>query len=107
MKHRDPSIRTAGPSNGWRIVRSNPVPAGTTHRVHRVNKPVPFVSADPGPPSMLPGGLPPVPYRNPWNRAGLTGRGAREPFNSKESKGEYWATKAYLEGGDPDSKGRR
>jgi len=52
----------------------------------------------------LPGGLPPVPYRNPWNRAGDTGRGAREPFNSKECKREFWCTMAYLDGNDFDSR---
>lgn len=47
--------------------------------------------------SHLPGGLPPVPNRTPWGRAGLTGKGARDPFNSRAVKGEYWATKRYLE----------
>ena len=52
----------------------------------------------------LPGGLPPQPNRSPWKRAGLTGRGAREPFASASIKREYWATTAYLSGDDWDSR---
>lgn len=47
---------------------------------------------------MLPGGLPPRPNRTPWPRVGLTGKVAREPFNSRAVRGEHYATKAYLEG---------
>ena len=46
----------------------------------------------------LQGGMPPEPNRTPWSRAGLTGKIAREPFASRAVKGEYFATKAYLEG---------
>jgi hypothetical protein len=42
------------------------------------------------------GGLPPVPNRTPWGRAGLTGRRAREPFNCAAIKGEHFATRREL-----------
>ena len=45
----------------------------------------------------LPGGLPPEPNRTPWKRMADTGKVAREPFASKSVKGEFWATKKYLE----------
>lgn len=48
--------------------------------------------------SRLPGGLPPVPYRNPWRRAGDTGRSAREVFKSKEIKGEHFAEVRWARG---------
>ena len=49
---------------------------------------------------VLQGGLPPVPYRTPWARADLTGRGAREPFASKAVKAEFYAARRDA-AGDP------
>ena len=53
---------------------------------------------------VLPGGLPPRPNRTPWPRVGLTGKVAREPFNSLAVRIEHYATKAYFEG-DPPKRG--
>ena len=96
MKYRDPSIRactTVKPP----VIRLAPKPvAPKVHRVPGVH-PAPELREVPKIDRVLPGGLPPVANRTPWARAGLTGRGAREPFNSREVKGEYWATKRYLE----------
>lgn len=40
----------------------------------------------------LPGGLPPVPYRNACSKwAGCPTRWAREPFNSRQIRGEICA----------------
>ena len=40
----------------------------------------------------LQGGLPPVPYRNACSKwAGCPTRWAREPFNSRQIRGEIWA----------------
>lgn len=47
---------------------------------------------------ILPGGLPPEPNRTPWKRVGLTGKVAREPFNSTQVRAEYFATRKYLAG---------
>jgi hypothetical protein len=47
---------------------------------------------------VLPGGLPPQPYRTPWPRVGLTGRTARDPFNSRQVRAEHYATRKYLGG---------
>lgn len=47
--------------------------------------------------SRLPGGMPPEPYRNAWKRSGDTGRRAREPFNSHQARGEYWADALWRE----------
>lgn len=41
-----------------------------------------------------------MPYRTPWARADLTGKGAREPFNSKVAKAEFYAAKREA-AGDP------
>lgn len=104
MKHRDPSIRAChGPAKPL-IVRTQGAPSVTTHRAFYAGT-MPFEAKAVEPRPRLPGGEPPEPYRNAWKRAGLTGRGAREPFNSKQAKGEYYATKAYLEG-DPPKRGR-
>lgn len=92
------TIRTAGPAGVLKVTRPSNTPS-LAGRVFRVNKPAEM-------PEMVKGdrdregqgGLPPVANRTPWSRAGLTGRGAREPFNSREAKAEYWSTKRYLEG---------
>ena len=47
---------------------------------------------------ILPGGMPPQPYRNVWPRVGSASRTAREPFNSSAVRAEHYATKAYLDG---------
>lgn len=99
MKYRDPTIR-ACTSVSAPVIRRAPAPVKPEPRVHRgagihaaperVEEPK-LDRTD-----FLPGGLPPEPNRTPWRRAGLTGRGAREPFNSREVKGEFYATRAYL-----------
>lgn len=102
MKYRDPTIRAChGAPKPITIKRPAPPAPAPEPKVYRVNTPVPFVAREM--PSLdrldfLPGGLPPKPYRTPWGRVGLTGKGAREPFNSRDVRREYWATKRYLEG---------
>lgn len=97
MKHPE-TIRAAGPAGALKVTR----PSNTQSlagRVFRVNKPAEMPELRKGDRDREgQGGLAPVPFRTPWSRAGLTGRVAREPFNSREAKGEYWATKRYLEG---------
>lgn len=44
----------------------------------------------------LPGGLPPQPYRTPWPRVGLTGKVAREPFNSRAVRAEHYAMRKWM-----------
>lgn len=107
MKHRDPSIRAChGPVKPL-IVRTQGVPkAPKVHTISGPKLPHPPIKAhDPVVDRGLPGGLPPQPYRTPWPRVGLTGKAAREPFNSRAVRGEHYATKAYLEG-DPPKRGR-
>lgn len=101
MKHRDPTIRTCrGDAPRAPLIRRAEGPRATQEpRVFRAQGVTPFEAREtPKIDRVLPGGLPPVPNRTPWARAGLTGRGAREPFNSTAVKGEFWATKRYLEG---------
>ena len=91
MKYRDPTIRACTSVN-VPVIRRAPAPS----------KPAPSKPELRELPKLdrfdhLPGGLPPEPYRTPWRRVGLTGRRAREPFNSRAVRGEFWATKAYLE----------
>ncbi len=70
-------------------------------RVHsRGVAPTPERAVIEGSGRVLRGGLPPVPYRTPWSRAGLTGKGAREPFNSKAAKAEFYAARRDA-AGDP------
>lgn len=99
MKYRDPTIRSCKVGEWTPIIKRAPAPAAP--RTHQVPTPVAFQAREM--PKIdradrLPGGLPPVPYRTPWRRASDTGKGAREPFNSMQVKGEFWATKRYLEG---------
>ena len=100
MKYRDPTIRACTSVNAP-VIRRAPAPVKPEPRVHRGAgvRPAPELRELPKLDRFdrLPGGLPPEPYRTPWRRVGLTGRGAREPFNSRAVKGEFWATKAYLE----------
>ena len=101
MKYRDPSIRACRGTPAPLTVKRpalTPAPAGKVHRVAGIHA-APERAEEPklDRTDFLPGGLPPEPNRTPWRRAGLTGRGAREPFNSRAVKGEFWATKAYLE----------
>lgn len=97
MKHPE-TIRAAGPAGVLKVTR----PTNTQSiagRVFRVNEPAQMPELRRGDVDrVLQGGLPPVANRTPWGRAGLTGKVAREPFNSRSAKGEYWATKRYLEG---------
>ena len=101
MKYRDPTIRACTSVNAP-VIRRAPAPVKPEPRVHRVAgvHPAPELREVPkrDRSDFLPGGLPPEPNRTPWRRAGLTGRSAREPFASREIKGEFWATKRYLEG---------
>ena len=100
MKYRDPTIRAChGPAKPL-IVRTQGAPkAPKVHTTSGPKMPHPPIKVhDPVVDRMLPGGLPPEPYRTPWRRVGLTGRGAREPFNSRAVRVEFWATKRYLEG---------
>ena len=101
MKYRDPTIR-ACTSVSAPVIRRAPAPVKPEPRVFRVAgvHPAPELREVPkrDRSDFLPGGLPPEPNRTPWRRAGLTGRSAREPFTSREIKGEFWATKRYLEG---------
>lgn len=69
--------------------------APTVHRIPGIHA-APALREFPTIGRKLQGGLPPEPYRTPWARAGLTGRSAREPFNCKEIKGEFYATRKYL-----------
>lgn len=70
-------------------------------RVHsRGVAPTPERATVDGSGRVLQGGLPPVPYRTPWARADLTGKGAREPFNSKAAKAEFYAARRDA-AGDP------
>jgi hypothetical protein len=68
--------------------------------VHTISGPKlphpPIKVHDPVVDRVLPGGLPPVAYRTPWSRVGLTGKRAREPFNSREVRGEHYATRKWL-----------
>jgi hypothetical protein len=102
MKYRDPSIRACtGAPKPIKIKRPGPT-AVVAPTVHRVAGPKARGDWLPEPQrdalDFLPGGLPPEPNRTPWRRAGLTGKGAREPFNSREAKGEFYSTRKYLEG---------
>lgn len=71
-------------------------------RVFRVSGPKlphpPIRVHDPVIDRILPGGLPPEPNRTPWKRVGLTGKVAREPFNSRQVRAEHFATRKYLAG---------
>lgn len=99
MKHLE-TIRTSGPAGVLRVTRPSNTPS-VAGRVFRVNTPAEMPELRKGDRGREgQGGLPPVANRTPWSRAGLTGRVAREPFNSRAAKGEYWATKRYLEGSD-------
>lgn len=102
MKHRDPTIRAcraSAPGGDLQQRRTTPAQPSLAGRVFRVNEPAQMPELRRGDVDrVLQGGLPPVANRTPWGRAGLTGKVAREPFNSRSAKGEYWATKRYLEG---------
>ena len=100
MKYRDPSIRACTSVNVPVVRRAPEAPkAPKVHTISGPKMPHPPIKVhDPVVDRMLPGGLPPEPYRTPWRRVGLTGRGAREPFNSRAVRAEFWATKRYLEG---------
>lgn len=69
-------------------------------KVHTISGPKlphpPIKVHDPVVDRMLPGGLPPRPNRTPWPRVGLTGKVAREPFNSREVKGEFYAMRKWM-----------
>jgi hypothetical protein len=97
MKYRDPTIRACrGPVAPIKITKRPEVPsAPITHRAPGIApfEARQFDTID----RVLPGGLPPVPNRTPWRRMSDTGKVAREPFASKQVKGEYWATKRYLD----------
>ena len=70
-------------------------------RVHAMGvAPLPEKRVVEGSGRVLQGGLPPVPYRTPWARADLTGKGAREPFASPSVKAEFYAAKRDA-AGDP------
>lgn len=97
MKYRDPSIRSCTGVPKAPIIRRAPAPIEP--RVHRVAgiHAAPALREVPKIDRVLPGGLPPQPNRTPWKRMSDTGRVAREPFNSREVKGEFFATRAYLD----------
>ena len=82
-------------------VRRVKTPYKPEPKVHsRGTAPTPERAVVVGSGRVLQGGLPPVPYRAPWARAGLTGRGAREPFASPAVKAEFYAAKRDA-AGDP------
>ena len=101
MKYRDPTIRACTSVN-VPVIRRPAAPQQPEPRVVRVSGPKlphpPIRVHDPvgDRADYLPGGLPPEPNRTPWKRVGLTGKVAREPFNSPAVRGEFWATKRYL-----------
>jgi hypothetical protein len=100
MKYRDPTIRVCrGPVAPIKVITAK-VPSAPITRTHRLPGVTPFEAREL--PTIdrfdrLPGGLPPEPNRTPWRRAGETGKGAREPFNSRAVKGEHYATRDYLD----------
>lgn len=82
-------------------VRRVKAPYKPEPKVHsRGTAPTPERAVVGGSGRVLQGGLPPVPYRTPWARADLTGRGAREPFASPSVKAEFYAAKRDA-AGDP------
>lgn len=80
-------------------VRRVKTPCKPEPKVHsRGAAPTPERAVVGGSGRVLQGGLPPVEYRTPWPRAGLTGKGAREPFNSPSVKAEFYAARRAAEG---------
>jgi hypothetical protein len=98
MKYRDPTIRSCRDVPKTVVIRRAPAtPEPRVYRVPGPNLPHPPIKVhDPVVDRVLPGGLPPVAYRTPWSRVGLTGKRAREPFNSREVRGEHYATRKWL-----------
>ena len=106
MKYRDPSIRGChGPVKPL-IVRTQRVPKAP--KVYTISGPKlphpPIKVHDPVVGRKLPGGLPPQPNRTPWPRVGLTGKVARDPFNSRAVRGEHRATADWFHGRDWDAR---
>lgn len=82
-------------------VRRVKAPYKPEPKVHsRGTAPTPERAVVEGSGRVLQGGLPPVPYRTPWARADLTGKGAREPFASPSVKAEFYAARRDA-AGDP------
>lgn len=96
MKYRDPTIRACRDVPKTVVVRRAPAtPEPRVYRAPGIH--APELRELPKVDRVLPGGLPPVAYRTPWKRMADTGRVAREPFNSREVRREFFATKKYLE----------
>lgn len=98
MKYRDQSIRAChGPVKPLTVRAQRAPKAPKVYTISGPKLPHPPIKVhDPVIDRTLPGGLPPEPNRTPWKRVGLTGKIAREPFNSRQVRAEHYAIRKWM-----------